>query len=62
MFAIFMLVQFHRYDRITASLWIPYPEYSWVKATIDIYTPADYSVAKKGQQCNHGKKKFSIVA
>jgi hypothetical protein len=25
-------------------------EYSWVKATIDFYTLADYSVAKKGQQ------------
>jgi hypothetical protein len=25
-------------------------EYSWVKATIGIYTPGDYSVAKKCQQ------------
>jgi hypothetical protein len=25
-------------------------EYSWVKAAIDIYTLADYSVAKKHQQ------------
>jgi hypothetical protein len=25
-------------------------EYSWVKATIDIYTLVDYSVAKKHQQ------------
>jgi hypothetical protein len=25
-------------------------KYSWVKATIDIYTLADYSVAKKCQQ------------
>jgi hypothetical protein len=25
-------------------------EYSWVKATIGIYTRADYSVAKKCQQ------------
>jgi hypothetical protein len=25
-------------------------KYSWVQATIDIYTPVDYSVAKKCQQ------------
>jgi hypothetical protein len=25
-------------------------EYSWVKATIDIYTLADYSITKKHQQ------------
>jgi hypothetical protein len=26
------------------------PKYSWVKATIDIYMLADYSMAKKCQQ------------
>jgi hypothetical protein len=50
MFATFILVLFYRYDRVPTSLWIRYPKYSWVKATIGICTPADYSVAKKCQQ------------
>jgi hypothetical protein len=50
MFATFILVLFYRYDRVIASLWIRYPEYSWVKATIGICMLADYSVAKKHQQ------------
>jgi hypothetical protein len=28
-------------------------EYSWVKATIDLYTLADYSMVKKHQHLNH---------
>jgi hypothetical protein len=37
------------------ELLLPYEfytlEYSWLKATIGIFTLADYSVAKKRQQC-----------
>jgi hypothetical protein len=50
MFAMFILVLFYGCDRVTASLWIRYLEYSWVKATMDIYMLIDYSVAKKHQQ------------
>jgi hypothetical protein len=34
-------------------------EYSWVKAIIDIYTPVDYSMAKKCQQ--HSTKEDVIA-
>jgi hypothetical protein len=51
MFATFILVLLYRYDRVTASLWIRYPEILLGEgATIGIFTFADYSVAKKCQQ------------
>jgi hypothetical protein len=35
-------------------------DYSWVKATIGIYTLADYFVARKHQQCHSMKRGLTI--
>jgi hypothetical protein len=50
MFAMFILVLFYKYDRVSTSLWIRYPGillgegYNWY------HMLADYFVAKKHQQ------------
>jgi hypothetical protein len=47
------------------ELLLPYgfdtPEYSWVKATIGIYTLVDYSVAKKCQHPFHSAARKTLL-